>query len=247
MSPKLTIIIPCYNAESFIEGTIRSALAQIYENTEIIVVDNESNDKSLDIITKVQAEHPEIIVDTAKNIYKYSWQEPVEKALSLMTGDYFMMLGADDLILPTYAKECIEFMLREKCEMMQSTIYCFSSQNKNGIKPHSAMSYNYSSMYEYKSRLLQNCCVVTPSVVYKKSVITDYTFEMRSDLYLGASDYHLYCQLADQGAFIAPSNKFLGYLYRTHQGQSTQGMVSNMERMFEIDRAIKSEFIGKWK
>jgi glycosyltransferase involved in cell wall biosynthesis len=55
MKPKITIIIPCYNAEKWIAESINSALSQTYENKEIIFVDNESTDNSLNIAKQAKA------------------------------------------------------------------------------------------------------------------------------------------------------------------------------------------------
>ena len=83
MNPKVSIIIPCYNAEKYIEQCVRSAMTQTYENTEVIFVDNDSGDDSLEIVENLQDEFPNLQVDTAPNLYPFSWEEPVEKALLL--------------------------------------------------------------------------------------------------------------------------------------------------------------------
>ena len=82
-NPKISIIIPCYNSEKWIEKSVKSALNQNGEFAEVIVVDNESTDNSLQIIKNIQKENKRLIVSTAPNLYKYSWTEPVEEALSL--------------------------------------------------------------------------------------------------------------------------------------------------------------------
>ena len=51
-SPKVSIVVPCYNSEKWIEQCITSALNQDYENIEVIFVDNESTDSSVEIIKK---------------------------------------------------------------------------------------------------------------------------------------------------------------------------------------------------
>ena len=56
MKPVMSIIIPCYNAEKWIEESIMSALNQTYQNTEVIFVDNESTDGSHEIAKKIQNE-----------------------------------------------------------------------------------------------------------------------------------------------------------------------------------------------
>ena len=55
---KITIIIPCYNAEAWIAESIKSALLQTYENTEVIFVDNESTDNSHAIALEIQKLNP---------------------------------------------------------------------------------------------------------------------------------------------------------------------------------------------
>ena len=49
-NPKVSIIVPIYNLESYIEQSVRSLLAQSYQNVEIILVDDGSRDNSLSII-----------------------------------------------------------------------------------------------------------------------------------------------------------------------------------------------------
>ena len=47
---KFSIIIPCYNAEKYIERCLKSIIKQTYRNFEIIIINDGSTDKSLDII-----------------------------------------------------------------------------------------------------------------------------------------------------------------------------------------------------
>ena len=102
MNPKVSIIVPCYNAELYIRDCLISVLEQDYENFEVIFVDNESADNSLSVAKSVSKKYSKLIIDQAKNLYRHSWQEPVEKALSLFSGDYFTIVGADDIIDKEY-------------------------------------------------------------------------------------------------------------------------------------------------
>ena len=110
MSKKFTIIVPCYNAENYIERCISSALDQDYENCEVIVVDNDSADDSLEIVEELYEKRPEFVLDTAPNIYPFSWSEPVEKALEMATGEYFTILGADDYLDSGYVSNVMEYI-----------------------------------------------------------------------------------------------------------------------------------------
>jgi glycosyltransferase involved in cell wall biosynthesis len=61
MSPLVSIIIPCYNNQSFIQDAIASAINQTYNHIEVIVIDDGSTDGSLEIIKqfgdKIAAHH----------------------------------------------------------------------------------------------------------------------------------------------------------------------------------------------
>lgn len=246
MNPKVSIIIPCYNAENFIEQSVMSCLWQKYDNKEIIIVDNESTDGSFEKLKSLKSKFNSLIIDTEKNIYKYSWQEPVEKAWTLMTGDYFTVVGADDLLHEDYISKCVSFMLENNLELLQSHIHCFNKFENSVLYIQSVIGYDYSNIQELKSKLLTYCAVASPSVFYKSDVLKKYKIEFSSDKYLGSCDYHMYCSLVDQGAYIHPANKFLGYFYRFHDKQSTYGMNSPEVRMMNIDNSIRSKFKQKW-
>lgn len=240
---KVTIIIPCFNAEKWIEQSISSACKQSYENTEVIFCDNESTDKSLDIAKQLkQVEYPELIIETAPNLYKYSWEEPVNKALSVSTGDYFTILGADDYIDTDYVKNFMKFVSAapDKIFLLQSVLRGVD-ENNNFV---GELSHKYKNLKHFKELLFEKCPVNTPTVVYNKKLYHNGLIDWQSEKWLGAVDYNLYFNLADKNYFIYPVDKWLGYYYRWHEQQSTWGMQKE-ERKFDIE--IKNYWREKWK
>jgi glycosyltransferase involved in cell wall biosynthesis len=239
---KFTIIIPCYNSEKWITQCVLSALKQTYKNLEVIFVDNESTDGSVDLVKKIQSEYSELMMSSAKNIYRHSYQEPVEEALRLASGDYFTILGSDDYLDENYIQNIYNILSKtNKISIMQSPLYCVrESENKvvNVIK------HQYKSLSEFKEKLLQGCPVTTPSIVVKKKLYDDGKVKWRSDMYLGVSDYELYFSLADQNIFIYPFPKWLGYYYRWNDQQSTWGM-HREETKYDV--LIREEWQKRWK
>lgn len=240
---KVSIIIPCYNAEKWVEKAISTACEQTYENIEVIFCDNESTDRSLSIAKSLkEIKYHDLIIETAPNIYRYSWEEPVDKSLSVSTGDYFTILGADDFLDKDYVKNFMKFVAAapDKIFSFQSAIRGVDKNEKflNDV------GYSYKNLEEFKRLLFERCPVNTPTVVYSKKLYEQGLINWQSDKWLGAVDYNLYFNLADKNFFIFPCNRWLGYYYRWHEEQSTWGMHKE-ERKFDLE--IRNYWKQKWK
>lgn len=246
--PKVSIIVPCYNGADYVESCLSSCFNQNYENKEIIFVDNESTDNSLSIAKRLKdTVYPNLIIETEKNIYPFSWQEPVEKAWKIMSGDFFTIIAVDDLILADYISNCVSHMEKTNSMVMQSALYLFNKIEDGKIHVTQTLGgLKYKSLDHFKSTLCMYCGVASPSVFYRSSILKNYTIEFKSDLYLGSCDYYLYCSLADQGLIINSADTPLGYLYRIHDKQSTNGMISLGIKYADIDNSIKNLFRSKW-
>jgi glycosyltransferase involved in cell wall biosynthesis len=108
MSPLVSIIIPCYNNQSFIENAIASAINQTYNNIEIIVIDDGSTDGSLEII---KGFGDKIYWETGKNR-----GAPLarNRGLELAKGEYIKFLDADDVLLP----DCLEKQVTQASKLL---------------------------------------------------------------------------------------------------------------------------------
>lgn len=95
MKPLVSILIPAYNAASWLGETMQSALRQDWPNVEIIVVDDGSTDDTLGVARTFAG--PAVTVVTQKNAGAAAARN---KAFSLCKGDYIQWLDADDLLAP---------------------------------------------------------------------------------------------------------------------------------------------------
>lgn len=90
----VSILIPCFNAQRWIRQAIESALAQSWSDTEVIVVDDGSNDGSLDIIREFNGR---IRCESVRN----AGANPARnRLLQLARGAWVQYLDADDYLLP---------------------------------------------------------------------------------------------------------------------------------------------------
>ena len=88
--PRVSILIPCYNGESFVREAIDSALNQTWANVEVVVVDDGSTDNSVDIL---KSYGDRIICETGPNRGACAARN---RAFELSSGDLIQYLDADD-------------------------------------------------------------------------------------------------------------------------------------------------------
>lgn len=102
---KISIIVPLYNTEKYIEKCLNSLLAQTYPNIEIIVVNDASTDSSADIVKKIAAEHKNVklIAHTENKGLFHARITGVENS----SGDYIGFLDSDDHVSEDCYRELI--------------------------------------------------------------------------------------------------------------------------------------------
>ena len=106
-NPLVSIIIPLYNAEVYIEQTIQSALMQTYSNIEVIVVDDFSTDKSFKIVEVINSNKIRLV----KNIRKGACAAR-NYGFELSKGEYIQYLDADDLISKNKIEDQLTLLLQ---------------------------------------------------------------------------------------------------------------------------------------
>src|SRR5690242_2593971 len=95
MKPLVSILIPAYNAEPWIAGTIKSALDQTWSRKEVIVVDDGSRDRTLAVAKQFASKNVSIVTQQNQGA-----SAARNKAFDLCQGDYIQWLDADDLLAP---------------------------------------------------------------------------------------------------------------------------------------------------
>ena len=104
--PKISIITPSYNQAAFLERTILSIINQNYPNLEYVIVDGGSTDGSIEIIKKYEEHLFYWISEKDKGTYDAN-----NKALKLITGDFWCIVNSDDVLLPNAINAVIDSIL----------------------------------------------------------------------------------------------------------------------------------------
>lgn len=97
MNKKVSVIMPAYNAEKWIENAIQSVLSQSYSNFELIIVNDGSEDRTQEICEFFMRNDQRIILFSQKNSGLCGARN---QGLRLASGDYFIIIDSDDVLEP---------------------------------------------------------------------------------------------------------------------------------------------------
>lgn len=240
---KVAIIIPCYNSMEFIDQCLDSALNQNYDDLEIYVYDNESQDGTLEHLKKRRRENNKINVISVENLYSNSYREAFEHAFENINADYLTFVASDDFIAPNYISNCVKIISKDP-----SKIYCLQSPLvgiQNNIEVNT-QKHSYGSLGEFKKLCLKKSPVNTPTVVYHKDIYKYLKMDAHIKNHItcsGAEDYDMFCCLADNNIFIYPVPVHLGYYYRWHENQCTWKVHKDPNN---YDKIIQNYWKNKW-
>jgi len=96
--PRVSVIMTCYNGGSFIDTAIKSVLSQTYKNIELIIVDDNSTDHSVEKIKSWQSKDNRVeLICKDKNEGTYVSKN---RAILVSTGDFITFLDSDDWMHP---------------------------------------------------------------------------------------------------------------------------------------------------
>lgn len=120
---KISIIVPVYNAEKYIERCIKSIIKQTYTNIEIIVVNDGSNDSSKESLEKIKDDRI-IIINKENTGVSDSRNIGIKKA----TGDYIMFADADDYLEETAIEKVMQAINNTSADIIKFNYNVINNQ-----------------------------------------------------------------------------------------------------------------------
>ena len=181
MKKKISVLMTVYNAENFIEKSIKSILDQTYKNFELIIIDDFSSDNSSKIIAK--------FYDKRIKFYKVKKKLGRTKALNFglkkCNSKLITIQDADDIAHKHRLLEALGAFNTNKNIGLVFSGYQVIDENDKLKKKFNKFNYNnFSSKLKYKNLIPHS------SVTFKKDIIKN-NFLFYNEKYLYAQDYHL--------------------------------------------------------
>lgn len=164
MYPKVSVIIPVYNAEKYIERTLNSIKNQTYKNIEVIVIDDGSTDNSKSIIDNFSGLN-------LKYYYQNNSGVSVarNKGIELSTGEYIALLDSDDF----WKSEKIEIQMNEIITNRFDCCYCGYIQLDNKTGKETRYKTKFKSGFILDDLIRFKTWAQTSTWIIKKTIITE--------------------------------------------------------------------------
>ncbi len=136
---KVSVIIPVYNGEKYIKETLNSVLQSIYQNLEVLIINDGSTDNSREICERYQQKDSRIVIYDQKNCGVVSARN---NGVSKATGDYLCFCDQDDIVDPMCYVKQIERMQQDKSDL------CMCSVGRSIDGKYSAFEVSEDACYE---------------------------------------------------------------------------------------------------
>ena len=110
--PLVSIIIPCYNHQKFIDSCFKSIIMQTYSEIEVILIDDCSKDKTVEMIEQnmVRLEERFIRVELRKHTENKGITKTLNEGLKIAEGIYIKILASDDMLHPRSIETLVNAM-----------------------------------------------------------------------------------------------------------------------------------------
>ena len=128
MVNKVSVIVPVYNVQDYIEECLLSIMNQSYKEIEIVAVNDGSTDDSLRVLEKMQARDSRIIILNKEN---GGLSDARNYGIKHSTGDYYLFVDSDDVIHENMVEELLESLMKENADIAVSDMeYFYEDSNE---------------------------------------------------------------------------------------------------------------------
>jgi glycosyltransferase involved in cell wall biosynthesis len=219
--PKISVLMPVYNCELYINEAVDSILSQTFEDFEFLIIDDASTDETVSIIKSYNDARIQLIEKPSNTGYTNS----LNFGLSIAKGEYIARMDGDDISLQErFAKQVAAL------DANPSLLLCGSAISIIGT----TVTHFFPEKHEdIKVRLLKGNCIAHPSVMYRKEIVNFFS-TVYDKLKEPAEDYDLWCKLIAVGKLHNLQEVLL--CYRIHDSQ-----VSNTKSQQQSNNALDSQ------
>ncbi len=213
MKPLVSVIMPAYNGEKFIEKSIKSIINQKYDEWELILIDDASTDNTYQVINSFSDSRVRVFRNSSNKGISYSTNLGIKES----KGKYIALLDDDDLATPNRLGLQVEYLeSREDIDILGGRAVCIDEED-NIIKHDYTPLYNPKMikawMHFYNRRFSNGTTMIKSSFIKKNNLF------FKEDYY-GIQDFKFMADSSKVGN-ISSIDRVLQYK-RIHENEATE-------------------------
>ncbi len=195
--PKITVLMPVYNAEKFLASAIESILNQTFRDFDFLIIDDGSTDRSVDIIRSYSDARIRFYI----NEHNMGISGTLNKGIGLAETELIARMDADDISYPERLEKQVGYMMANPdCALVSSLVRVISEEGEFIRQD------NFKSD-EFYYNLTFICWIYHPSVMYRKKAVI--AAGLYSEVY--SEDFELFWQIIRQFKFYNLPEALLAY------------------------------------
>lgn len=239
-SIKVSILVPVYGVEAFVEKCARSLFEQTYSNLEFIFVNDCTRDRSMEIIERTLIEYP--MRREQYNRIDHSENSGIavvrNTLLQRATGDYFIFIDSDDWIDRSMIQQLVEKVERDDSEIAICQYYKVFEHHKQVIRETLSM--------DPVQRLKDMIALKTSAMLWKMLIQIKFRSTIRFVSGINVAEDYIYCvKLFYQASCISLVDEPLYYYIQLNQHNYSKLSEKNIEDRLraigEIERYSKEQ------
>lgn len=240
---KVSIIIPVYNVERYLNKCINSVMNQTLENIEIICIDDGSTDSSSQILDEIAGSDRRIrVVHKSNSGYGHAMNIGIEMA----KGEYIGIVESDDYILPDMYETLYEMAKKLNVDVVKSDFYYYwERDNATLLKQIISFPDYYNKVVSDKKKILYSTSLIANwSGLYRRSMIMEHGIKHNETPGASFQDIGFYFQVMSSCQSVVWINNAF-YMYRQDNPNSSvkskQKMMSKLKEYDFIEKILKAK------
>jgi glycosyltransferase involved in cell wall biosynthesis len=238
-NPTVSVIMPTYNREEYVENSVESVLRQTYTDFEMIIIDDGSEDNTERVIKDI--DDPRIIYE--KNEKNLGIQKTLNKGIDIARGEYIARIDDQDTwIDKKKLDKQVNFLENNTDHVLVGTGAVVKSDRNNEIfrylKPHKDQ--------EIRSKILQKNAFVHVSVVFSKRAAKSVGKYGEASEVEHVEDYDLWLKLGTIGKLHNIPDYCVVYV-ENEKGISKKNKLEQIRKNHYLIKKFKDDYPNYWK
>lgn len=133
MNPAVSILIPVYRSERYIEKCLQSVLTQTYHNLEVIIINDATPDNSMAIVDNLTAQYPRNVLRIVHHESNKGIAATRNELLELASGEYLLFVDSDDYIAQDAIESLVSITTQTNADLVRCNYIALKNDTETAV------------------------------------------------------------------------------------------------------------------